>query len=129
MWNFLKIDRLVTKSFTQNFKERYHHKRKENKVSNMKHFLPEEAPKEKSAKGMSLYKSFDFLKELSGLKKLHLPWKDSMDGYFWLSLRNIFLRAFFLRSRRKYTEKKPSRNSVNENSSKVRRNTSPEQRW
>ena len=37
--------------------------------------------------------------------------------------------AFFLRPRRKYTEKKPRRNSVNENSSKVRRNTSSEECW
>ena len=129
MWNFLKIDRLLIKSFTQNFKERYHHKRKENQVSNMKNFLPEEAPKEKSAKDMSLYESFDFLKELSGLQKLHLLLKNKMDGYFWLSLGNIYLRAFFLRPRRKYTEKKPRRNSVNENSSKVRRNTSLEEVW
>ena len=95
MWNFLKIDRLLTKSFTQNFKERYHHKRKENQVSNMKNFLPEEAPKEKSAKDMSLYESFDFLKELSGLQKLHLPLKGYMDGYFWLSLGEHFFAGFF----------------------------------
>ena len=55
MWNFLKIDCLLTKSFTQTFKERYHHKRKESQVSNLKNFLPEEAPKEKSAEDMSLY--------------------------------------------------------------------------
>ena len=54
MWNFLQIDRLLNKSFIKNFKERYH-KRKENQVSNMKHFLPEEVPKAKSAKDMSLY--------------------------------------------------------------------------
>ena len=85
MWNFLKIYRLLTKSFTQNFKERYQ-KRKESQVSNLKSFLLEEAPKEKSAKDMSLNESFNFLKELSGLQKLHLPLKDYMDGYFWLSL-------------------------------------------
>ena len=48
----------------------------------MKRFLPEQVPKEKSAKDISLYESFDFLKELSGLQKLHLPLKDYMDGYF-----------------------------------------------
>ena len=53
MWNFLKIDRLLTESFTQNLKERYHHKRIKNQVSNMKNFLPDDAPKEKSAKDMS----------------------------------------------------------------------------
>ena len=131
MWNFLKIDCLLTKSFTQNFRERYHHKRKKSQVSNLKNCLPEEAPNEKSAKDMSLYESFDFLKELLGLQKLNLPFKD---GYFWLSLGNIFLRAFFplsffLRPRRKYTGKKAHRNSVSENSSKVRRKASPEERW
>ena len=48
----------------------------------MKNFLPEEAPKEKSAKDMSLCESFDFLKELLGLQKLNLPLKDYKDGYF-----------------------------------------------
>ena len=56
-----------------------------------------------------------------------------MDEYFWLSLGKHFLRAFFpvsffLRPRRKYTGKKPRRNSVNENLSKVRRNTSLKER-
>ena len=74
----------------------------------MKNFLPEEAPKEKSAKDMSLYESFDFLKELSGLQKLHLPLKDYMDGYFWLSLGNIFLRAFFSGQGENTPRKKPA---------------------
>ena len=77
-----EIDRLLTKRFTQNLKERCRHKRKESQVSNLKSFLLEEAPKEKSAKDMGLYKSFDFLKELSGLQKLHLPLKDYVDEYF-----------------------------------------------
>ena len=77
-----EIDRLLTKSFTQNLKERYRYKRKESQASNLKSFLLEEAPKEKSAKDMGLYKSFDFLKELSGLQKLHLPLEDYMDGHF-----------------------------------------------
>ena len=129
MWSFLKIDRLLTKSFTQNFKERYHHKRKESQVWNLKYFLPEESPKNKSAKDMSLYESFDFLKELSRLQKI-----DYKDGYFWLSLEEhffcgLFPAVFFLRPRRKYTGKKTRRNSVNENSSKVCSNTSLEERW
>ena len=60
MWTFLNIDRLLTKSFTQSFKERYHHKGKESQVSNLKSCLSEEAPKEKSAKDGSLYESLDF---------------------------------------------------------------------
>ena len=44
-------------------------------------------------------------------------------------MRAFFPVSFFLRPRRKYTGKKPRRNLVNENSSKVRRNASPEERW
>ena len=44
-------------------------------------------------------------------------------------MQAFFLVSFFLRQRRKYTREKPRRNSVNENSSKLRRNTSPEERW
>ena len=76
----------------------------------MKNFLPEEAPKEKSAKDMSLYESFDFLKELSGLQKLHLPLKDYMDRYFWLSLGNIFFAGFFSQAKEKiHREKTPQK--------------------
>ena len=39
-----EIDRLLTNSFAQNFKERYHHKRKKSQGSNPKNCLPEEAP-------------------------------------------------------------------------------------
>ena len=38
-----EIDRLLTKGFTQIFKERHHHKRKESQESNTKNSLPEEA--------------------------------------------------------------------------------------
>ena len=71
------------------------------------------------------------LKELSRLQSLHFPLKEYIDRYFWLSLDEHFLQAFFpvFFSKRKYTAKKPHRNSVNENSSKVRRNTSPQKRW
>ena len=47
-----------------------------------KKFLPEEAPKEKSARDMNLYDLFNFLKELSGLQKLRFSLEDYMDGYF-----------------------------------------------
>ena len=39
-----EIDRLLTEGLTQSFKEKYHHKRKENQGSNPKNCLPEEAP-------------------------------------------------------------------------------------
>ena len=128
MWNFLKIDRLLTKRFTQKFKQRYNHKRKESQGPNPKNYLPEKAPKEKSPKSMSLYESFDISEGVIGVAKIAIfPWK-TMDRYFWLSLKehfqaSVFPSVFFLRPRRKYTKKKPRRNLVNENSSKIRRNT------
>ena len=71
------------------------------------------------------------LKELSRLQNLHFPLKEYMDRYFWLSLDEHFLQAFFpvFLSKRKYTATKPHRNSVNENSSKVRGSTSPQEGW
>ena len=39
-----EIDRLLTKAFTQIFKERHHHKRNESQGSNPKNCVPEEAP-------------------------------------------------------------------------------------
>ena len=60
---------------------------------------------------MSLYESFDFLKEVSGLLKLHFPLKDYIiGGYFWLSSGEHFLPAFlpvsfFLGQGEKYTGK------------------------
>ena len=38
---FFKIDRLLIKSFTQNFKEKHHHERKESP----RDYLPEKAPR------------------------------------------------------------------------------------
>ena len=53
------------------------------------------------------------LKELSRLQNLHFPLKEYMDRYFWLSLDEHSLQAFFpvFFSKREYTAKKPSRNS------------------
>ena len=47
MLNFLKIDYLLTKSFTESIQEG-----KESQGSTPKNFLPEEAPKKKSPKDM-----------------------------------------------------------------------------
>ena len=101
---------------------------KEKKVKDQirKNYLPEEAPEEYT-------NHLIFLKELSRLRKFNFPLKVYMNGYF-LSLEEHFLKAFltvsfFLRPRRKYTGKKTRRNSVNENSSKFRRNASPQGRW
>ena len=86
MWNFLKIDLLLTKSFTQNFNERYHHKRKEHQASNLTNYLPEEAPKEKSAKDMNLYELFDFSEVVIGVAKI----ASSLERLYW----RIFLTEF-----------------------------------
>ena len=67
MQNFLKIDRLLTKRFTQNFKERCHNSRKESQGSNRKNCLPQKAPEEKFPKDMSLLKPFDFSEEFIGV--------------------------------------------------------------
>ena len=57
-------------------------------------------------------------------------WMDTFD-WIWgnISLRAIFPVSSFLRLGRKYTTEKPHRTSVNVNSSKVRRNNSPQKRW
>ena len=36
-----------------------------------------------------------FLKELSRLQKFYFLLKECIDGYFWLSLEEHFLQAFF----------------------------------
>ena len=81
---------------------------------------------------MRLFKLFDFSEELSGLHRFYFLLKDYLDGYFGLNLREHFLcelfpSVFFLGRRRTYTRKKPRRNSVNENSSEVRKNTNLEE--
>ena len=71
----------------------------------------------------------NFPQELSGLYKLHILFfflADYVDEYFRLSLGNIFLRAFFPMSFFLGQGKNiPGKKSLNKNSSKVRRNTSP----
>ena len=135
MWNVLKIHRLLTKSFTQIFKERYHHNRKKSRVLNLKKFLPEEAAKEKPAKDMSLSESFDFLTELSELQKLYLPLKVYMDVYFWLSLEEYFFvvffsGVFFSQAKEKiHREKNPQKLSQWKFKLSQERNTRPEERW
>ena len=134
MWNFLKINRLLTKSFTQNVKERYHYKRKESQVSDLKSFLPEEAAKEKYAKEYKFMRIIRFSERVFGVAKIASFVERLYGRIFLTEFRGTFFVgffpvSFFLKPRRKYTGKKPCRNSINENSSKVRRNTSPEERW
>ena len=77
---------------------------------------------------MSLYKSCDFSEGVIEVAKIEFSLEGVYGGYFWLSLEENFLRAFFpvffsSAKDKKHPEKKPRRNSVNENSRKVRRNT------
>ena len=74
---------------------------------------------------MSLYESFDFLKEVSGLLKLDFTLTEFGGTFF----ADFFPDVFFLGSRRKLHRKKTRRNSVSENSIKVKRNTSRQERW
>ena len=119
--------------FTQIFKER-HHKRKESQGSNPKNCLPEEAPCGKPPKDTSLYESFDFSEGVIEVSKNCIfSWKSiwtDISDWVW---RNIFCRpfsqSFFFGQGENTPRKKPRRNSVNENSSRVRRNTSLQERW
>ena len=65
---------------------------------------------------MSFKNHLIFLKKLSGLQKLDFPLKDYMDVYLLLRLWDIFLGFFFsmslfLKLSKKYTRKKPWKNS------------------
>ena len=83
---------------------------------------------------MSLYESFDFSKGVIEVTKIDF----SLEGLHWRIFLTVFggtffagfyPGVFFLRPKTKCTGKKPRKNSVTENSSKVRRNTSPQERW
>ena len=86
-----EIDRLLTKDFSQNFKERYHHKRKESQGSNPKNYLPEEAPQRKSSKDISLCKSFDFSKGVIRVAKIAF----SLERLHGMTIGTEFGRTFF----------------------------------
>ena len=133
MSNFLKIDRLLTKNFTQNFKERYHHKRKESQVSIWKAVSQKKHPKKNLPKTWAYKNHSIFLKDLLGLENCIFPWRTIWTDIFDWVCGNTFLQAFwplsFLGQWKNTQWKKPRRNSVNENSSNVRRNTSPQERW
>ena len=95
MWNFLKIDRLLTNNFTENFEERYCHKRKETQGSNLKNCLPEKAPKEKSLK--SLYDSFDFSEGVIGVAKIAISLERLYKRVFLTEFGGTYFAGFFSR--------------------------------
>ena len=82
---------MFSKRFTQNFKERYHLKRKESEGSNPKNCLPEQVPQEKSSKDISLCKSFDFSKGVFGIAKIAF----SLERLSEMTIRTEFERTFF----------------------------------
>ena len=76
-----------------------------------------------------MYKSFDISEGVIKVAKIALFLERLYGGIFLTEFGGTFFAgffpvSFFLGPRRKYTGKKPQRNSVNENSSKFRRNTS-----
>ena len=74
---------------------------------------------------MSLYESFDFFGGGIGVAKIAFSLERLSYGQIFLTKFGgtfFFPVSFFLRSGRKLHRKKTCRNSVNENSSKVRRN-------
>ena len=103
---------------------------RKNFPENVPKYLLEKACMEKSPEDMSLLELFDF-SELLRSRRFHFPLKNYMDRCFCLNLGEHFVwyffpLSFFVWARRKYTGKNPHKNSVNENSSKVRRNTCPQ---
>ena len=94
MWGFLKKDCLLTKGFTQNFKERYYHKRGESQGSNLENCLPKEAPQEKSPKSLNANNE-------------RLYGRIFLTEFGETFLQAFFKVSFFLRLRRKHTSKNP----------------------
>ena len=93
-----EIDRLLTKDFTQNFKERYHHKKKSRIKS-------EKWPPRRSTLG-KISLRYEFIRIIwffwgsyQGSKNCIFPWL-SLEEYYLMAL---FPVSFFLRPRRKYT--------------------------
>ena len=75
-----------------------------------------------------------FPKELSRLKKIAFSLERVYGRIFLTEFRGTFFAGFFpglfcFGQGENTPRKNPRRNSVNENSSKVRRNTSPQERW
>ena len=82
------------KSFTQNFKKRYHHKRKESQGSNPRNCLLVKAPEEKSHQDMSLYESFDFSEGVFGVAKIAFS-LERLYGRIFLTLGEHYFQGFF----------------------------------
>ena len=75
-----------------------------------------------------------FPKELSRLKKIAFSLERVYGRIFLTEFRGTFFAGFFpglffFGQGENTPRKNPRRNSVNENSSKVRRNTSPQEGW
>ena len=75
---------------------------------------------------MSLYESFDFSERVIMVAKIAFVLERIYELRF---LTEFFPAVFFSYAKEENTGKKSCRYSVNENSSKVWRNTSPQKRW
>ena len=119
-----------------NLKKRYNHKRKENQGSNSKNCVPR-----KSTRG-KISQRHEFIRIIRYFWRSYRGWENCIFhlkdyNYGWIFLTEFgehfsagfFSDVFFLRPRRKYIRKKPLRNFVNENSSKIRRSASLKERW
>ena len=84
---------------------------------------------------MSLYESCDFSEGVIEVAKIEFSLEGVYGRIFLTEFGGKFFASFFpslfffSAKEKKHPEKKPRRNSVNENSSKVRRNTSPQEGW
>ena len=83
---------------------------------------------------MSLYESCDFSEGVIEVAKIAFSLERVYGRIFLTEFRGTFFAGFFpglffFGQGENTPRKNPRRNSVNENSSKVRRNTSPQEGW
>ena len=100
MWDFLKIDLLLNKKYTQNFNERY---LKEKKVKDQ---IRKTVSQKKHTKAWVYTNHSIFLKEVLGLLKLHFTLTE-LGGTFFAG---FFPGVFFSYSKKKTTLEKNSQN-------------------
>ena len=107
-------------------------------IKERKDCLPEENTQEKSPKDMSFYESFDFSEGDIWVATTAFSLNRLYSGRIFLTefggtfLCRLFCRCLFSYAKEKiHREKNPTETSseLNENSSKVRRNTSPQECW
>ena len=114
--NFLKADRLLTKGFTQNFKKNIIVKEKNVKDQIRKVFSQKKHPRKNLHNTWVLRIIWFFWKSYLGYKNWIFPWKTIWTyicywGWGTFSWGLFFPMSFFLKLSKKYTRKKPWKNS------------------